>query len=118
MKVSESMSEITIKSNGHVRELKALYELPREIAESDFNYVGPCDESNDEAYSRRFFNYRGSWYDVNEFEGLAVGSELALRGWGACQGESYFSAVLIRYAVEWDGITVDCDAVVVGYAHW
>lgn len=108
------MDAVTIKSNGHARELRALYELP-ESAREQFDYVGPCDESSDEAWSQRFFKYRGAWYDVNEFE-RAHGEAFA--AWDGWQAESAFSAVLIRYALEWDGSTVDYGAVVVGYAHW
>lgn len=108
------MSDITIKTNGHARELKPFYALPANV-QAEFDYMGAPDESNDEHYSSRFFEYRGSWYDSNEFE-RATGEAFA--AWDAWQTESYFSAVLIRYPLEWDGTTVDYDSVVVGYSHW
>lgn len=110
------MSDITIKTNGHTRELKSAAEVGREILERDLDYLLPeYDANSDEALRPKLFEYRGSWYDVTEFEVAPVDR---FHPWWGIQTESYFSAVLIRYPFEWDGITVDFDAVVVGYAHW
>lgn len=120
----------TIKTNGHARELWPYFDLPAEV-DGQFDYV-----PDGERYDNRFFRYRGSWYDVNDgFErivresaklrdplaydpfGIRVSDDSPLLGWDGAQAESAFSAVLIRWAKEWDG-TTDYDAVVVGYAHW
>ena len=108
---------ITIKTNGHARELKSYAELPAGVAAREFDYVGELTEADDAAYDSRFFEYRGSWYDTQEFQRVPSDAS-SFEGWDGVQTESYFSAVLIRYPFEWDGMTVDYGAVVVAYAHW
>lgn len=109
------MGTMTITTNGHARELRALYELP-ESARADFDYVGPCEESNDAAWDRRFFDYRGAWYDVRDGFDRTTSDEL--RAWDGFQSDSCFSGIAIRYPLEWDGTTVDYDAVVVARVTW
>jgi len=111
------MTDITIKTNGHPRELMMLAELPESVVRHDFSYMAEdWDNKSDECYTKRFFEYRGAWYDTHEFQ--MAPDALRERGWYGAQPESYFSAVLIKYPFEWDSITVDYDSVVVGYAHW
>lgn len=106
---------VVIKSDGKTRELRSLAELDRAIAEENFAYV-EASADNPEAYRPRFFQFRGSWYDVND--GFNRVTDPIYSGWDGIQSQSYFDAVLIRYPFEWDGITVDYDSVVVGYTHW
>lgn len=101
---------ITIKCNNIPRELHSYGDIP----EPERHYFDYIEES--EHFDMRFFNYRGSWYDYYEFE--RTGNELAALGFDGVQGESYFSAVVIRY-FDRDGNAYDYgDSVVVGYAHW
>ena len=93
------MTNVTIESNHHERELHCLFELPDE-AQPDFDYV-----TGDEHASPRFFKYLGEWYDVNEF--MTTRGVPAFAGWHGYQSDSFFSGVLIRY-------TDDFEAVVVG----
>ena len=95
----------TIKTNGHARDLLSFWELS-DVTRAEFDYLADDPEAH---YSPRFFEYRGSWYDAND--GFTRVTDSALSGWDGAQGESYFSAVLIRY-------TDDYQAVVIGYAHW
>jgi len=91
------------KTNGKERELRAAWQLPAGIHNKEFDYV-----SGEDSYSPRFFQYRGSWYDV--CDGFMPTGNMP-HGVAAWQGESYFSAVGIRY-------TSDYEAVVVTYCHW
>lgn len=123
------MSEVTIKSNGHARELQYYAQLPEDV-QAQFDYV-----EEDDQYTTRFFEYRGSWYDINEFQvisyqsaqlrdplaynsfGLRVSDDNPIGKWTAAQAQSAFSAVLIKWGKDWDGQD-DYDSVIVGYAHW
>lgn len=91
------MSDITIKTNNHYRELLAAYELPEGILESEFDYLDPS-EDNDELYSPRFFQYLGEWYDIQEFS--VISSSESWGGWQGIQPDSYFSGVVVSYAPE------------------
>ena len=99
---------ITIKTNGHARDLLAYVDLtPAQREDVEF-YMGAPDADNEEHYALRFFIYRGATYDVHEFERAWRPD---LEAWDGAQGESYFSAVLVRYTDHFDGV-------IVGYAHW
>ena len=79
------MSDMIVKTNGHARDLVAWYFLPAE-ARKEFEYVVPADADPenlpDDAWTTRFFRYRGSWYDSHEFERH---DNAELRGWDAWQ---------------------------------
>lgn len=98
---------MTIKTNNVPRPLHALVDLPDSVR-AQFDYI---DE--DESYSARLFQYRGSWYDSHEFQSTTRGlTEFSpLKAWDAFQSESMFSAVLIRFMFD------DCgdENVIVGY---
>lgn len=96
-----------VKCNNKPRPLYSLADRP-ELAE-EFDYI-----TGDDQYSARLFNYRGSWYDYYEFE-VAADNFKAL-GFDGMQGESYFSAVAVRY-FDADGYEYDGE-IVVGYIHW
>lgn len=91
---------ITIKTNGHARELRCAADLDPKVLEDQFDYI-----KGEELWSPRLFEYRGSWYDTAEFERSTT------PGWDGVQCESAFSAVLIRYGDEYESVAV-------GYAHW
>jgi hypothetical protein len=106
--MDDTTARIKIKSNNHERPLVSWHDLPA-WAQSDFDYI-----VRDDRYTPRMFNYRGSWYDAGEFQ---PSSEwLMAEGWQGTQGESYFSAVVVRWFTR-DGEYMD-DTIVVGYAHW
>lgn len=133
-------SQITLKTNHHVRPLVAWIDLP-ESARPDFEYVIATDDGTppaawpDEAYTPRFVLYRGSWYDVHEFQrisressrvrdplaysafGITVSDDSPIAWWDGAQTESAFSAVVVKWAAdEWG--EPGSEYVVVGYAHW
>ncbi|MDE1767244.1 MAG: hypothetical protein KGI27_13380 [Thaumarchaeota archaeon] len=74
--------------------------------QADFDYL-----SEDERVGRDFVRYRGIAYDLGDFM-RATGDQL--KGWDGYHGDSYFSAVLVRYAR--DGNLIDHDRVVMALA--
>lgn len=104
-----------ITTNNVPRELVALVDVPAE-ERSDFDYI---DE--DDAYSPRLFRYKDSWYDSGEFCAITPASELTanpyihrvsedspLLAWHGIQTDSFFSAVVLRYADD------QCENIIVG----
>jgi hypothetical protein len=77
-------------TNDHERELRSWRGLPESVR-SDFDYIKP-DEGDD----WRFVEYRGSWYDVNDTEGLAPDS-LKAQGWDVYASDSFSSGVVFRH---------------------
>jgi hypothetical protein len=82
---------ITIKTNNHPRDLVTWHELPAGVAEDWFSYI--TDE--DEKFSCRFVEYRGSWYDTSETEGVAP-SDIPGK-WDSYLTDSFFSGVVFRF---------------------
>ena len=115
------MSDLTITTNGHVRELLAYSDLTA-LERDQFNYIAG-DEN--EHYTPRFFRYRGYAYDVHEFSRIYPRGEIRpgdvitflpgspLAEWSAAQPDSYFSGVLIRYTNIWSESEFD-NTIVVG----
>lgn len=62
-----------------------------------------------------FFRYRGSIYDLNEFE--AAPDRIKALGWDGHQTQSYFDTVAVRWFDE-DGNYLGYDEVVVAHIHW
>lgn len=102
--------ELHFKSNRHSRKLYAYAELEHAVIAEWFGDDYPVDDE----WEHTFFNYRGSWYDMREFE--RAPDAYKAHGWDAVQTESYFSAVVITYW-DYDGYELD-DEVIVGYVHW
>ena len=67
------MSRVHLKTNGHRRPLVSFSDMPSEGREW-FNYI-----TADEEHDPRFFEYRGSWYDTFEFEGIPARSRSTRR---------------------------------------
>lgn len=94
----------SVKTNNVPRHIIYGYELP-ESARSEFDYL-----DDEEFQTRHFFKYKGNYYDLNDCTGIYdnnLPADSALRGWQGYYGESYFSAVLIKY-------TDDNESVIVG----
>lgn len=76
----------------------------------DFEYI-EGKETRD--WDKRIFQYRGSWYDANEFE--VATDQIKALGFDGTQSESMFSAVLVTYWDRW-GTYLD-QSIIVGYIH-
>ena len=100
---------IEITTNHHERELVAFYELPDAIAKREFDYVDPND---DDVYTPRFFEYRGQWWDIHEFERIHNDNDNPeLSAWHGVSTQSFYDAITVKY-------TEDYEHVIVGYARW
>ena len=92
----DGMSEVTVTSNGHWRELVALCEMPQDAAD-EFDYV---DEDEHCRRMPRFFVYRGVWYDSYEFVITDGYFDSVVASWDGIQTDSFFSGIVIRFAGE------------------
>ncbi|MEV5068894.1 hypothetical protein MRBLMI12_000450 [Microbacterium sp. LMI12-1-1.1] len=117
----------TVTTNGHARELRTYSDLTPETR-AHFDYI-TLTEEDDEAYTPRFFTYRGAWFDVQDFVviesdanpsgmrtpfGHVVSASSPLTRWHGIATDSHATATVIRWARDWDGQET-YDAVVVGY---
>jgi hypothetical protein len=93
---------VQIRTNNVPRDLLDWHELtPAEQAE--FDYIDDPYENG----SCRFFRYRGSCYDANEFQVVPLASRTApetfernLQSWDGFQSDSFFSGIAIRHPRE------------------
>lgn len=102
-----------IVSNGHVRELLSVAEMPGNVLKAEFAHVS-YNSAFDESYAPRFFKYRNMWFDSHEFE---YGSDdIKAMGYDAHQTQSYWNAICIGYfdkeGYEYDG------AIRVAHIYW
>lgn len=74
-------------TNHHWRQFRYRYEVPPEVLADQFDYQD-ADESTD-----GFFQYRGSWYHLDDFQVCNAGE---LQEWDGFAPDSYFSGVAIR----------------------
>lgn len=131
---------MSITTNNHVRDLVSWNDLPSDDVRGEFAYVmaglDPDDGLTEDGegpedlcYTPRFFDYRGDWYDTNEF--VVIESEINPPGmrrpfahtvpqghelgrWAGIATDSHSTAVVIRWGADWSGM-VDYKTVVVGY---
>lgn len=108
------MSELTIKTNNHPRDLICFYDLS-EKEQEDLDYI-----EEQERCSLRIVRYRGHAYDVGDFVRItstpAGFNHYAPEGsplldWDGIATDSFFSAVVVRYVPD-----TDYEQVVVGLA--
>jgi hypothetical protein len=71
---------------------------------------------DDTHYDNRFFEYRGSWYDSQEFE--AASHDIKRMGFDGIQTSSYFDAVILQYFDRDGNPYDDYNSVVVAHIHW
>jgi hypothetical protein len=102
---------ITVITNGHVRELISVEQVP--VKEQHwFDYI-----TGEDRYSTRIFAYRGSYYDVYEFTCAPTSFPTSWNGagyWDGIQSDSFFSGLVIRWPVDSYCGTTDYQSVVVG----
>jgi len=106
-----------ITTNYRPRDLVAVCDIDM-VDQAQFDYVN----EGDERYYPRLFNYRGEWYDTDEFVRIVPFStsdnsfchrsdDDEMLKWSGIQTQSAFDAVVIRY-------TDDHEGVVAGRATW
>lgn len=101
------MADFKIITNHRQRELVALCDVPAD-QRGYLDYI-----TGEDVYSPRLVQYRGEWYDVNEFQFIPAGSFLDGKGWDGYQSDSFFSGVVIRWGHDWSG-EPDYESVIVG----
>lgn len=109
----------TLVTNRHTRMLYSWNELPSNEIRKEFNYIvdsemrefGSVDGIDD---YKRFFNYRGSWYDYYEFE--VASHDVKRLGFDGMQPQSYFDAIVVSYFDKAGYELEDC--IIVGHLHW
>jgi hypothetical protein len=100
---------MNIITNGHHRDVIDAWQLtPAERAEFDYLDWGAIEAGNDSA---SFFRYRGELHDLGEFTanwGLSRDSGLpdSLAGWDGHRSDSFFSALVVRYVDNYEGVVV------------
>jgi hypothetical protein len=115
---------LTIVTNNHQRDLLAGYEIPAAVWNSEFDYLGKYEESNENAMTPRFFKYQDSWYDegdmmpTNDHNGaFAHGHRgLAEAGYDGWISDTHFSGIAIRYGTDWAGQTDYSTVIVARFA--
>lgn len=95
---------LQIITNNHARLLLYWDELTTR-EQADFDYL-----TEDNRPGANFVRYRGSAYDLGEFESAYGRAELRAKGWDGIHCDTYFSGVVVRY------VKGDSDRVVMGLA--
>ena len=91
------MSNLTVVSNGHYREILGWHDLT--LAEQS-------DNDWDTEQEGSYFKYRGHMYSLDEFMRISEGSPFDRGAWDGYSSDSYFSGVLIQMSNCGDGVKV------------
>jgi hypothetical protein len=108
-----AIMSMCIITNWKPRNLVSAAELPGDIWKTDFDYVGWED-----AFSPRFFSYRGAWRDSMDAQSIRFDTDRHPLGWAmhvhpgspigyfdAIESDTYFSGTMWKF--------VDDDTVIV-----
>ena len=93
---------IAITTDNRKKKLLSASEFPKKFI--DENFEGRKD------HFPRFFEYRGQWWDVYEFDKLPENSRI-LPGWSRIFDTSYYTAIAIKF-------TDDLKHVIVAEVEW
>jgi hypothetical protein len=100
------MSDLTIITNHHPRDVIEAYELDRAERE-DFDYIdwNGVDEGT---ASATFMRYKGELHDLGEFQAVfpRPGDPVFEGKWDGIQTDSFFSGVLVRYVENFERVIV------------
>ena len=99
-----------IKTDHKYRPLKALCELPENVAKG-FDYV------KEEYCTLRFVKYKGVWYDTHDTQRITTGPYLMgwempvskdhiLADWDAILSDTFFSAMVYKFSEDWESVVV------------
>lgn len=80
-----------IKTNNVPRDLICFYDMPEGIERDYLDYI-----EEEDRHSLRIVKYKGSYYDVNEFERTERIENLSK--WDGYQSDSFFSGTVLRWA--------------------
>jgi hypothetical protein len=98
------MSDLTVITNHHPRDVIEAYELDRAEREN-FDYLDwdAIDSGNDSA---TFVRYKGELHDLGEFENFSPGFNPAWIGqkWDGICTDSFFSGILVRYCDDFERV--------------
>jgi hypothetical protein len=91
------MSDVTVITNNHRRDVIEAHELDRAEREN-FDYIDWNKVDAGEA-SASFMRYKGELHDLGEFEVFSPGINPAWNGqrWDGICTDSFFSGILVRY---------------------
>ena len=87
---------LKITSNGRWKQFKYRDEVPKKILRDQFNYQDPEDTIDG------FFEFKNTWYHLDQFMRLPRGGFSDATGsgakypWNGYAGDSYFSGVVIQ----------------------
>jgi hypothetical protein len=93
-----------VTTNNVPRPVIDAYELTAKEREQ-FDYLDwpAIDEGRDSA---SFFRYKGELYDLSEFERWDNPASPTREGWDGFRSDSYFSALVVRYADHGESVVV------------
>ena len=96
----------TVNTNHQPRDLFAASELtPAALATHGLDYI-----EGDDMFTPRLFRYKGHIYDVSEFMAFrspwADPSNPLAKDWDGIQSDSFFSAIVIKYANDYESVIV------------
>ena len=89
-----------IITNNKPRVLVAYADLPAK-AQVEFDYVLLSD-----AYSPRFVQYKGAWYDVYDSQYTGELGFDQFKGWHGIVSDSFFSGVLFKWVDDGEAVIV------------
>lgn len=102
------MSTVTVRTNNVPRPVIYGYDLTAK-ERAEFDYLIWSEEEGQEEMSegaaRAFFRYKGSVYDLGDCMAVEESNTLCA-GWHGYYGESYFSAVVVKYVNNFEDVIV------------
>lgn len=89
------MPKLQIISNNQPRQIILGFELPKS-KRKDFDYI----KSDEDFNNNQFVQYRGDYYNLDEFMRIENNSEL--KNWDGYSSDTYFSGTLIKLCEDGD----------------
>jgi hypothetical protein len=106
------MSDLTIKTNNVPRDVLCWWDLTKK-EQAEFDYLDSEGRQNE----AQFFRYKKWDYDLGEFVRVVPRSDLVgmehpaedgspLLGWDGICTDSFFSAIVVKWANDYESVTV------------
>lgn len=90
------MSKLEIFTNNQPRDIIYGFQMPKG-QRKNFDYL-----NNEDYMNNQFVQYRGYYYDMNEF--MSVNNNSDFKGWDGYSADTYFSGVLIKLCEDGDSV--------------